>query len=89
MQDLKWYESTKGPELSLTFKSIVGLLLPVLKELTGFELENQMVDNIIDAGMIVGFGIIALVGYVRSKKAMVEKMGAMQNEIERLGGEQE
>lgn len=82
----KWYESTQGPQLSLTFKALVALLLPVAKDLFGFEFDNAMLDNVIDAALIVVFGVVALYGHVRATKTLGAKVETLVSQVENLGG---
>lgn len=89
MNELKWYQSTQGPQLSLTLKSVAGLLIPVLKQIFGFEFPNELVDNLIDAALIIFFGAMALVGHLRAKKTMGARIRNLGAQVENLGGKPE
>lgn len=75
----EWYQSTQGPQLSMTLKATLGLLLPTIKVLfPHVTIFNEQIDAVIDALMIVGFGLYALYGYVRAKQGL-------QNQVQKLG----
>lgn len=86
MDQLKWYQSTQGPQLSLTLKSVAALLIPVVKQLFGIELPNEIVDNLLDAGLIIFFGAWALVGHLRAKKTLGARIANLGQQVENLGG---
>ena len=81
-----WYESTQGPQISATVKALSLLVVPVLKDLFGIEIGGEVVDNIVDAALIVIFAGMALYGHIRAKKALGAQISRLKNENERLGG---
>lgn len=83
----EWYKSsTDAQTLSATLKSLAGLLIPVLKNLFGFDLGTETTDSIIDAILILGFGAWAAWGYYRSKSVMGARLEELRGQIRDLGG---
>lgn len=82
--DKPWYQSTTGPGLSMTLKSITFLMLPIFDQITGLTIVNQTVNNWIDALLIAIFGVTALVGYMRQKKALIGAIKVLGAKNDRL-----
>lgn len=80
-----WYESTQGPQISATVKALSLLVVPVLKDLFGFEIGSELVDNIVDAALILIFAGMALMGHIRAKKALGAQISRLKSENEKLG----
>lgn len=76
-----WYQSTAGPQISSTLKGVVGLLLPVVMQLTGVNIGGDVVGPIIDALLILGFGAYALYGYYKARKALGARINTLRNEL--------
>lgn len=76
-----WYQSSNGPQISATVKGIVMLLLPALKQAFGIEFDNQVLDGVVDAVLIVGFGAWTLWGYIRAKRVLGAKIDRLQGQL--------
>lgn len=75
-----WYESTQGPQISMTLRALAAMLIPVAKDLFGIEIGSETVNHLIDATLVLGFAIWALVGHLRAKKALVAQIGRLKRE---------
>ncbi len=88
IEDQAWYQSTQGPKISATLKSVALLILPIVQELFPKTITTGIddIDRIIDVGLIIGFGAYALYGYIRAKKTMLGRIDSLNGQIARLGG---
>lgn len=82
----EWYESTAGPQVSMTLKAIAGLTLPALKSAFGVEIGAEWLDGLIDAALIAGFAIWALVGHIRAKQTLGARIDTLRGQVSSLGG---
>lgn len=80
-----WYQSSMGPRVSATVKSLAALIVPVLMNLGVLKTGLAWLDSAIDVLCIVGFGGYALYGYIRSKAALKAKVVALQTQVKSLG----
>lgn len=77
-----WYLSTQGPQLSMTLKSLLALLLPTLNVLfPQVTIFNEQADALIDALLIVLFGVGMLVGHIRAKRALQREVASLKSQV--------
>lgn len=70
----------------MTLKAVSGLLLPALKNAFGVEVGPEWVDGLIDAALIAGFAVWALIGHVRAKDTLGARIETLRNQVASLGG---
>lgn len=75
-----WYESTEGPQISLTLKYIAAQLLPIIHDVSGVTIVSQQADRLIDAGLIVFFSLAALYAHIRAKRNLGAQISRLKKE---------
>ena len=83
-----WYESSQGPHVSATIKSIAALLLPIVTNAFGVEFsDSETVNNVIDAAMVLVIGGFILWGHIRAKRNFEDRVAGLQNALGRMASE--
>ncbi len=83
--DLSWYQSTRGPQLSATIIGFTGLFATILKIAFKIEIGPDLLNLIITAGLLVGFGIWTLYGHFAGRKQLLGQIAAERYHAEKLG----
>lgn len=84
--NLEWYNSTKGPKISLTLKMLAALLLPAAKILFHVTIGSEFIDSLIDSGLVFSFGAFALYGHIRAKQELGARIQSLRAQVINLGG---
>lgn len=80
-----WYQSSQGPHISATIKSVAALLAPALSIFFGVEFtESELLNNVIDAAMILGIGGFILWGHIRAKINYENRVASLQSALGRM-----
>lgn len=76
---MPWYQSTQGPQISRTIIYVVTMvILPMLQELFGVNLDGHLIGAIIELVILGVFGFLAIKSHVKAKNILVGRMGSMK-----------
>lgn len=87
-----WYKSTAGPGVSQTISNIALSFLPVLNlalASKGIEIMPEDVNFWVSLVVFFFFAVQAGIGYIRSKKILGARIGALRSQVSSLGGRPE
>lgn len=85
----KWYQSTNGPQVSKTIINILASILPVINfalASKGINIMPDSINSVVTLLVFAYFAIQAVIGYVRAKIIMQQKVAGLEAHVRSLGG---